>query len=259
MSLLWRSLVHCVNSLQLCAIMPVPVQLFSTKTKYFFKRIFSTPTYGFIFISLLAFLQNETYREEFLNERKEKERVLSLKDKLKRDLENAQSRISSLQEQVGQVGRVILQFKMVRFEYTLLGPVYTNALSIGNAPFLTENASKAPRPNYRFTQRFSRPHYNARIRSKTGAAKGTSEWPFPSCLLPRFQNESRCETIQMKMSLICMKINLQIKLIFIWKVVHQDSFWNREKGNPEMAYYLPVADTVEPLLSGHLLSVSKIL
>lgn len=45
-------------------------------------------------------LQNEQYREEFLNERKEKERVLSLKDKLKRDLENAQSRISSLQEQV---------------------------------------------------------------------------------------------------------------------------------------------------------------
>lgn len=44
--------------------------------------------------------QNESYREEFLNERKEKERVLSLKDKLKRDLENAQSRISSLQEQV---------------------------------------------------------------------------------------------------------------------------------------------------------------
>lgn len=44
--------------------------------------------------------QNEQYREEFLNERKEKERVLSLKDKLKRDLENAQSRISSLQEQV---------------------------------------------------------------------------------------------------------------------------------------------------------------
>ena len=47
------------------------------------------------------FGQNESYREEFLNERKEKERVLSLKDKLKRDLENAQSRISSLQEQVG--------------------------------------------------------------------------------------------------------------------------------------------------------------
>lgn len=44
--------------------------------------------------------QNETYREEFLNERKEKERALSLKDKLKRDLENYQSRISSLQEQV---------------------------------------------------------------------------------------------------------------------------------------------------------------
>ena len=29
--------------------------------------------------------------------------------------------------------------------------------------------------------------------------------PFPSCLLPLFQNESKCETIQMKMSLIYMK------------------------------------------------------
>ena len=48
----------------------------------------------------MSYWQNETYREDFMNERKEKERVLSLKDKLKRDLDNAQSRISSLQEQV---------------------------------------------------------------------------------------------------------------------------------------------------------------
>ena len=36
--------------------------------------------------------------------------------------------------------------------------------------------------------------------------------------LPHFQNESPCETIQMKMSLICMKIDMQVKLIFIWMV-----------------------------------------
>ena len=44
-----------------------------------------------------------------------------------------------------------------------------------------------------------------------------------------FQNESRCETIQMKMFLICMKMNLRPILIFIWKVLHQDSTWNRDK------------------------------
>ena len=35
---------------------------------------------------------------------------------------------------------------------------------------------------------------------------------FPSCLLPRFQNESWCETIQMKMRLICIKVNMREKL-----------------------------------------------
>ncbi|XP_020897290.1 intracellular protein transport protein USO1 isoform X2 [Exaiptasia diaphana] len=44
--------------------------------------------------------QNEAYREELLNERKEKERLLSIKEKLRRDLDSLQSRISSLQEQV---------------------------------------------------------------------------------------------------------------------------------------------------------------
>ena len=32
--------------------------------------------------------------------------------------------------------------------------------------------------------------------------------PFPSYPLPLFQNESTCETIQMKMSLICMKMGM---------------------------------------------------
>ena len=33
--------------------------------------------------------------------------------------------------------------------------------------------------------------------------------------LPHFQNECFCKTIQMKMSLICMKMDVQVKLIFI--------------------------------------------
>ena len=36
---------------------------------------------------------------------------------------------------------------------------------------------------------------------------------FPSSLVPLFQNESKCETFLMKMTLICMKMKLQAKLI----------------------------------------------
>ena len=42
-----------------------------------------------------------------------------------------------------------------------------------------------------------------------------SNRPFPSFSLPHFQNEYPCETIQIKMSLICMKMNVQVKHIFI--------------------------------------------
>ena len=34
--------------------------------------------------------------------------------------------------------------------------------------------------------------------------------PFPSCLLPQFENESRCKTIKMKMSLIWQKLLVNI-------------------------------------------------
>ena len=44
---------------------------------------------------------------------------------------------------------------------------------------------------------------------------GAINRPFPSCPLPHFQKESTCETIEMKMSLICMKMDVQVKLIFI--------------------------------------------
>ena len=58
--------------------------------------------------------------------------------------------------------------------------------------------------------------------------------PFPSSLVPLFQSESKCETILMKMSLICMKMKLHVELIFIRMVSHLDSLWNRgtrELGN----------------------------
>ena len=39
--------------------------------------------------------------------------------------------------------------------------------------------------------------------------------PFPSSLVPLFQSESKCETILLKMTLICMKKKLRAELIFI--------------------------------------------
>ena len=68
--------------------------------------------------------------------------------------------------------------------------------------------------------------------------------------MPLFQSESKCETIVMKMTLICMKVKLHAELIFIWKVSHLDSFWNRgtiELGNSllnlknssDIKYYFP--------------------
>ena len=58
--------------------------------------------------------------------------------------------------------------------------------------------------------------------------------PFPSSLVPLFQSESKCETVLMKMSLICMKMKLHAELIFVRMVSHLDSLWNRgtrELGN----------------------------
>ena len=54
-----------------------------------------------------------------------------------------------------------------------------------------------------------------------------SNRPFPSSLVPLFQSESKCDTILMKMTFISMKMKLHAELIFIWKVSHLDSFWNR--------------------------------
>ena len=56
---------------------------------------------------------------------------------------------------------------------------------------------------------------------------------FPSSGLPRCQNESQCETVLMKMCFSYKLIFMQIKLIFISKVLHEDSFSDR--GKPELA------------------------
>ena len=50
---------------------------------------------------------------------------------------------------------------------------------------------------------------------------------FPSSLVPLFQNKFKCETFLMKMTLIYMKMKLQVELTFIWIVSNLDSFWNR--------------------------------
>ena len=65
--------------------------------------------------------------------------------------------------------------------------------------------------------------------------------PFPSSSVPQFQSECKCETIPMKMTLICMKMKLHSELIFIRKVWHLDSFWNR--GIRELGNDLLVRDT----------------
>ena len=58
--------------------------------------------------------------------------------------------------------------------------------------------------------------------------------PFPSSLVPLFQNESKCESFHMKMSSACSFIFMHIEVIFIRMVSHLDSLWNtgaRELGN----------------------------
>ena len=42
--------------------------------------------------------------------------------------------------------------------------------------------------------------------------------PLTSSLVPLFQNESKCDTIRMKITLIFMKVNLKAELIFKWMV-----------------------------------------
>ena len=75
---------------------------------------------------------------------------------------------------------------------------------------------------------------NGMMNWKVAFSKNVSNRPFPSSVVPLFQNESKCETFHMKMSSACSLIFMQIKVIFIRMVSHLDSLWNRgtrELGN----------------------------
>ena len=89
----------------------------------------------------------------------------------------------------------------------------------------------------------------------------TPNRPFPSSLVPLFQGESKCETILMKMTLICMKMKLRAELIFIWKVSHLDSLWNRgtrELGNGLVQFDLEMRTTGLSALLLVLPSINKV-
>jgi len=62
--------------------------------------------------------------------------------------------------------------------------------------------------------------------------------PFPSCLLPLFQNEALCETNHIKLSSAYRFIFMRIKLAFIWKSLHEDSlsFEIEAQSYSEMTY-----------------------
>ena len=60
--------------------------------------------------------------------------------------------------------------------------------------------------------------------------------PFPSCPLPHFQNKSLCETIQMKMSFICTKMDVQVNSFSYEWFRMKTRFDTESKGNSEMAY-----------------------
>ena len=55
-------------------------------------------------------------------------------------------------------------------------------------------------------------------------------------LEPRFQNESSSKTFHIKMSLICMKMNLKWKHSFISVVSQKTRYETEAKGNSQTAY-----------------------
>ena len=62
------------------------------------------------------------------------------------------------------------------------------------------------------------------LKASIGAHHFKWKRPFPSSLVALFQNESKCETIHIKMSSACSFIQfMQIKVIFIRMVSHLDS------------------------------------
>ena len=60
-------------------------------------------------------------------------------------------------------------------------------------------------------------------RKKTGLQGwAVWNWTFQGCL-PLCQNESLCQTIGLKMCVICSVIFMEIKFIFMRKILHEES------------------------------------
>lgn len=55
--------------------------------------------------------------------------------------------------------------------------------------------------------------------------------PFPNYCVSLFQTKSLCRVFHIKMTLICMEMNMQGKRIFISMFSHWDSFWHRQRAN----------------------------
>ena len=55
------------------------------------------------------------------------------------------------------------------------------------------------------------------VQERIGLLRHFANRPFPSSLVPLFQSESKCETILMKKTLICMKMKLLAKTHFHMK------------------------------------------
>ena len=64
--------------------------------------------------------------------------------------------------------------------------------------------NEIPNPAYVTNQKLI---FRTFVQLCTAVSRKLTNRPFPSCPLPHFQKESSCETIQMKMSLICMKMD----------------------------------------------------
>ena len=84
--------------------------------------------------------------------------------------------------------------------------------------------SMAPVVRFSLGEKFpNRPHSKINDLSLSEPDLATRNSPFPSSLVPLFQNESKCEIFHMKMSSACSFIFMQIKVIFIRMVSHLQS------------------------------------
>ena len=59
---------------------------------------------------------------------------------------------------------------------------------------------------------------------------------FPCCFWPLSRNESWGATFHRELSFISKTMTVQEKHISIWKIMCQDSLWNRSKSNLQLAY-----------------------